>query len=222
MTGRLLLEQGLTELGLAKISEPVAMNLLWLLAELQRWNQHHNLTAIVDLPSAIEKHLLDSLTLLPFLAGDERLLDIGSGAGFPGLPLKIVQPGLELVSIDGVAKKIRFQCHVIRQLKMTGARAIACRIEDVAKDPESAGSFDVIVFRALGRLEQFVPLAHPCLSARGRFLLMKGPEGRDELESSESLLRELGLRCLHVHEFSLPGTGSLRTILELDRNSIQI
>jgi 16S rRNA (guanine527-N7)-methyltransferase len=222
MTGRLLLQRGLEGLGLTGISEPAATDLLWLLEELQRWNRHHNLTAIVDQPSAIEKHLLDSLTLLRLLTGTERLLDIGSGAGFPGLPLKIVRPGLELVSIDGVAKKIRFQNHVIRQLGLTGVSASACRIEDLARDRESTGTFAVIVFRALGRLERFVPLALPCLADQGRFLVMKGPEGRDELEAAEPLLRELGLGCLQLHELTLPGTGSARTILEIGRNSIQI
>jgi 16S rRNA (guanine527-N7)-methyltransferase len=219
---RMLLQQGLNELGLTGVTEPAVTNLLWYLEELQRWNRHHNLTAITDLPTAIEKHLLDSLTLLPLLSGDEKLLDIGSGAGFPGLPLKIVRSGLELVSIDGVAKKIRFQCHVIRQLKLSGVRATACRIEDLAKDQEFVGYFDVIVFRALGRLEQFVPLALPCLSERGRFLLMKGPEGREELVAAEPLLRDQGLSCLQLLEFTLPGTGSRRTILELGRKITQM
>jgi 16S rRNA (guanine527-N7)-methyltransferase len=214
-----LLKQGLSALGLEGVSEATCADLLWYLEELCRWNRHHNLTAIDDLPSGVEKHLLDSLTLLPFLSGSERLLDIGSGAGLPGLVLKIARPDLDLVSIDGVAKKIRFQRHVIRQLGLYKAQASALRIETLAADPVYNGSFDVIVFRALGGLEQFVPLALPCLAPRGRFLLMKGPEGVAELAAAEGCLVECGLRCLRQQELTLPGSGARRLILELVRSS---
>jgi len=214
-----LLKQGLAALGLTEISDAACADLLWYLEELRRWNRHHNLTAIDDLAAGIEKHLLDSLTLLPFLSGSERLLDIGSGAGLPGLIVKIARPELDLLSIDGVAKKIRFQRHVIRQLGLHKAQASALRIEALVTDPVYSGSFDVIVFRALGSLERFVPLALPCLAPPGRFLLMKGPEGVAELAAAEDRLTECGLRCLRQQELTLPGSGARRLILELGRPS---
>ena len=214
-----LLQGELSAFGQTDISDAACADLLWYLEELRRWNRHHNLTAIDDLAAGIEKHLLDSLTLLPFLSGSERVLDIGSGAGLPGLVLKIVRPGLDLVSIDGVAKKIRFQRHVIRQLGLCKAQARAVRIETLVTDPAYAGNFDVIVFRALGALEQFVPLALPCLASRGRFLLMKGPEGAAELAAAESRLRECGLACTRQQELTLPESGAQRMIVELGRTS---
>jgi len=216
---QLLLRHGLQELGLAEIPGQACDDLLWFLEELQRWNRHHNLTAIDDIPSGVEKHLIDSLTLLPYLDGSERLLDIGSGAGLPGLPLKIARPELDLLSIDRVAKKIRFQRHVIRQLGLKKALAIALRIEELAADPEYAGCFDVIVFRALGGLERFVPLALPCLAERGRFILMKGPEGLAELATAGSHLLASGLSCLRQQELVLPKSGARRLIIELGRSS---
>jgi len=213
-----LLRHGLQALGLAEVSDQACANLLWYLEELRRWNRHHNLTAIDDISSGIEKHLLDSLTLLPHLTGRERLLDIGSGAGLPGLPLKIARPELDLLSIDGVAKKIRFQRHVIRQLGLRMARASAQRIEELSVDQDAAGAFDVIVFRALGGLERFVPLALPCLAERGRFVLMKGPEGLTELAAADSRLRALGLSCLGQQELALPQSGARRLIIELGRS----
>lgn len=220
--GLLQLQQGIKELGLARISDPIASDLLWFLEELQRWNRHHNLTAIDGLSSGIEKHLLDSLTLIPLLSGNERLLDVGSGAGLPGLPLKIVLPGLELLSIDSVAKKVRFQRHVIRTLGLHKARAVACRIETLAENAEHAEVFDVVVFRALGRLVDFVPLVLPCLARQGRLILMKGPEGPAELATAEPMLRELGLNRLEWHELFLPGTGAKRTLLVLSRESCKV
>jgi len=216
---RLLLRHGLQELGLTDVPDQACGDLLWYLEELLRWNRHHNLTAIDDFSSGVEKHLIDSLTLLPYLTGREKLLDIGSGAGLPGLPIKIARPELELLSIDGVAKKIRFQRHVIRQLGLKKARASALRIEALAADPESAGCFDVIVFRALGGLEPFVTLALPCLAERGRFLLMKGPEGVAELAAAGSYLRASGLSCLRQQELVLPKSRARRLIIELGRSS---
>jgi len=217
-----LLEHGLKQLEVTGVTDRSAADLMRFLEELLRWNRHHNLTAINDLTSGIEKHLLDSLTLLPHLVGVERLLDIGSGAGLPGLPLKIVRPGLDVVSIDGVAKKISFQRHIIRRFGLARTRAFACRIEQLAEDPEFVGAFNVIVFRALGALQRFIPLALPCLAEHGRFLVMKGPEGGAELKESEALLRQLGLSCQQTHELALPGSGARRTILEIGRHFAQI
>lgn len=212
-----LLKKGVAALGLEPLSEAVLDTLLDYLSELQRWNRHHNLTAISDPREGVEKHLLDSLTLLPLLRGDESLLDIGSGAGLPGLILKLALPELRLLSIDGVAKKISFQRHLIRRFGLTGARAEAWRIEELAANAENAGAFDTIVFRALGSLDKFVPLALPCLAENGRFLLMKGPEGRGELQAALPLLEQCGLQGRVCHELCLPQSGARRLLLELRR-----
>lgn len=212
-----LLKNGMAALGIEPLPEAVLERLLDYLGELQRWNKHHNLTAIADPREGVEKHLLDSLTLLPLLRGDESLLDIGSGAGLPGLILKLALPDLQLLSIDGVAKKISFQRHVIRRFGLSGARAEAWRLEELTANAEHAGAFDTIVFRALGSLEKFVPLALPCLAESGRFLLMKGPEGRDELQAAAPLLVQCGLRGQVCRELRLPQSGAQRLLLELRR-----
>lgn len=212
-----LLKNGLAALGLEPMPEAVLDKLLDYLSELRRWNKHHNLTAISDPSEGVEKHLLDSLTLLPLLEGAESLLDIGSGAGLPGLILKLALPELQLLSIDGVAKKISFQRHIIRRFGLTAARAEAWRIEELAAKAEYARAFDTIVFRALGSLEKFVPLALPCLAENGRFLLMKGPEGRDELRSAAQLLEHCRLQGRVCHELQLPLSGAERLLLELRR-----
>ena len=197
-----------------RLEEEALSALLQLQAEMLRWNRTHNLTAITDPVTAIEKHLCDSLTLLPLLNGRERLLDIGSGAGFPALPLKIARPGLDIVSVDAVAKKIAFQKHAARILGLSGFAAWHGRVEDLPQDPLGVERFDVVVARAFSGLPQLFELACPCLRPGGRIIAMKGPEGMRELQQAEESLKRHGLTCLRVHDITLPGSGSERKILE--------
>ena len=187
------------------------------LAELLRWNQKVNLTSITNLAEAREKHLLDSLTLLPLLQGDERLLDVGSGAGFPGIPLKLAAPGLQLLSVDAVQKKITFQRHVARLLGLQGFSAEHLRVEQVPQHPLGRGGFAVVVSRAFASLEQFAALALPCLAPEGRIVAMKGAEAEAELQQSSAALARLGLRCSELRPLRLPLSGSQRSLIVLTR-----
>ncbi|MHB1398535.1 MAG: 16S rRNA (guanine(527)-N(7))-methyltransferase RsmG [Trichloromonadaceae bacterium] len=187
------------------------------LAELLRWNQKINLTSIIDPQEAREKHLLDSLSLLPLLQGSERLLDVGSGGGFPGIPLKLALPGLEVLSIDAVQKKIAFQRHVARLLGLQGFSAEHLRVEQVPPHPLAAGGFAVVVSRAFAALEQFASLALPCLAPDGRIVAMKGAEAEKELQQSSAVLARLGLRCSNLQSLRLPISGAQRSLIVLTR-----
>jgi len=189
--------------------------LLTLLEELLRWNRRHNLTAITDPVEGIEKHLVDSLTLLPLLTGDERMLDLGSGGGFPGLPLKIARPGLRVVSVDAVAKKISFQRHAVRLLGLAGFEPLHARAEELGGRPEFVQGFDLIVSRAFTALPAFAALALPCLRPGGRIVAMKGAEGERELAEGEEALTTLGLCCSEIRRLQLPVSGGRRTLLVL-------
>jgi len=138
-----------------------------LVDELLRWNSRRNLTAINERPAALEKHLVDSLTLLPYARQAKRLLDIGSGAGFPALPLKIVCPDLAVVSVDSVGKKIDFQRHVARILGLDQFTAIHERIETLQEHPDLRYGFDLVTARALCSLTELVVLAEPFLAEVG-------------------------------------------------------
>lgn len=187
------------------------------LAELLRWNRKVNLTSITHMTEAREKHLLDSLTLLPLLQGDERLLDVGSGGGFPGIPLKLAAPGLQLLSIDAVQKKIAFQRHVARLLGLQGFSAEHLRVEQVPQHPLGQGGFALVVSRAFASLEQFAALALPCLAPGGRIVAMKGAEAEAELQQSAAALARLGLRCSELRQLRLPLSGSQRSLIVLTR-----
>ena len=184
-----------------------------LVDELLRWNPRRNLTAITDRAEVLEKHLVDSLSLLPFARQAKHLLDIGSGAGFPALPLKIVCPELEVVSVDAVGKKIEFQRHVVRTLALKGFAARHARVETLT---EYRGGFDLVTARALCSLEELVVMAEPFLTRGGRLVAMKGPEGVREYLEQQDVLKRAGWSVV-LHRLNLPVSGAERCLVELSR-----
>ncbi|MCM2264267.1 MAG: 16S rRNA (guanine(527)-N(7))-methyltransferase RsmG [Desulfuromonadales bacterium] len=189
----------------------------WLGEELLRWNRTHNLTAITDPVAVREKHLADSLTLLPLLGNARRLLDLGSGAGFPALPVKIARPDLDVVSIDAVGKKVVFQRHVARVLKLAGFTAVHGRAEDLPKTPLCGAGFDLVTARALGSLPMLARLAEPLLAPGGRLIAMKGAEGVSELTAGQADLLARGFACTAQHRLQLPVSGAERCLLVLEK-----
>lgn len=214
MSGRALADL-LASLGIA-LEASVLERLEWLGSELLRWNRTHNLTAITAPDEVREKHLVDSLTLLPLLGPAGRLLDLGSGAGFPALPVKIARPGLDVVSIDAVGKKIAFQRHVARTLGLERFAAIHGRAETLAGALPGEAGFDVVTARALGSLAMLAGLAAPCLAAGGRLIAMKGGEGRRELAAETASLSTAGWRA-SCHDLTLPASGAARCLIVLER-----
>ena len=188
-----------------------------LLQEMLRWNKTYNLTAITDPVEVVEKHLVDSLTLLPLLDGVNDLLDIGSGAGFPSLPLKIMRPDIGVVSVDSVGKKIGFQKHAARKLRFERFLAWHGRAEEMPTQSFAAGGFDAVVARAFSALPKLVELALPCLRPNGRILAMKGPEGERELSEAAPYLEQSEVECLDRIELALPISKAGRQILVLGR-----
>jgi 16S rRNA (guanine527-N7)-methyltransferase len=199
------------------LAAPDRERLAWLGAELLRWNRTHNLTAITDPADVTEKHLVDSLTLLPLLPATGRLLDLGSGAGFPSLPLAIARPELAIVSVEAVGKKVAFQRHVARTLQLSGFTAVHGRAETLAADPQYAAGFDVVTARALGALPLLAAYAAPCLAPGGRLIAMKGAEGQAELAAAHDALAALGLACTGWQTLHLPVSGAERCLLVLQR-----
>jgi 16S rRNA (guanine527-N7)-methyltransferase len=138
---------------------------------LLKWNRTYNLTAITSPQAAIALHLLDSLAILPWLAGCARLLDVGSGGGLPGLPLAIALPQLDVTLIDKVAKKTAFQRQAVIELELENVTVADGRVEDLAP---SRGVFDVIVSRAFTDLAAFTACTRHLLAPDGQWLAMKG------------------------------------------------
>lgn len=171
-------------------------------AELKKWNSKVNLTAITKDKEIAIKHFIDSLTLAPYVTASDRLLDIGSGAGLPVIPLKIIKPETAMVSVDAVAKKIHFQRHVIRTLNLQNIEAIHARIEELHKTHR--GSFSVITSRAFTRLDRFISLAAPLLAENGVLIAMKGYGAEGEIAAGDEVENAGGFSVTSVHRYSLP------------------
>jgi len=193
-----------------------------LLRELCRWNKSINLTAIKDEAEGLEKHVVDSLCLLPFLAGDERVLDVGSGGGFPSLPLKLALPKITVSSVDSVGKKIHFQKHAARLLNLNGYEPLHGRVEDLAQLEGWRHSFDVVVSRAFTSLSAFCRCAMPFLKEGGRILAMKGAQGEDELKREGGEIEKLGLTVVSVSRRELPLSGGRRVVIELRKKTYNL
>lgn len=184
------LRDGIAAMGMDIPAETQA-RLLDYLELMDKWNQAYNLTAIRNPLEMVDKHLLDSLSLLPHVA-DGALLDVGAGAGLPGLVLAIVKPGLEVTTVDAVAKKVRFMEHAIRTLKLPNARALHTRIEELD------GRYGQITSRAFASLEDFLNLTRHLLAPGGHWLAMKGQIPHDELAALPAWAAVLETPPLHA------------------------
>lgn len=183
--------------------------------ELVKWNSKVNLTSITKDKEIAVKHFIDSLSIAPFISPDDRLLDIGSGAGLPIIPLKIIMPAIPMVSVDAVAKKIHFQRHVIRVLNLQNLETIHTRIEELHKTYRN--SFSVITSRAFTRLDRFVALAAPLLTEGGILIAMKGEQAEEEIAANYDKVDSSGFKVVSVHRYSLPQNMGRRVLTFLKR-----
>lgn len=170
--------------------------------ELKKWNSKINLTAITKDKEIAVKHFIDSIMLAPYLSAGDRLLDIGSGAGFPIIPLKIIRPDISMVSVDAVAKKVHFQRHIVRFLDLKGIEVIHSRVEEFHKTHRN--SFSVITSRAFTRLDHFVRLSASMLAKGGTLIAMKGEQTEEERATSNEVVTAVGFTVVSLHKYSLP------------------
>jgi 16S rRNA (guanine527-N7)-methyltransferase len=210
-----LLTEGAKAFGIHLDEEAVHRFSIYL-DELLKWNRKINLTAIRTEREIIIKHFLDSLSVYPYLFQHHILLDIGSGAGFPGIPLKIVGPGFNIALVDSVLKKVDFQNHIIRTLRLDGIKAVHGRLEPRRVPEELAGRFDAVVARALSDLKTFLSIAYLCLRAGGTAVAMKGKGNEEELRAAiEAEASRYSLS--NSVTFSLPFTRIERSILFFEK-----
>ena len=209
-----LLTRGVEQLGL-QLSAAELGKFYALAAELKKWGKKINLTAIREDEEIVVKHFLDSLTLLKGIGRHGRLLDVGSGAGFPALPVKIVCHDLHVVTVDAVEKKVIFQRHAARTLGLHGYEALHARGEELAA--KHAGEFSIIVSRAFSDIPTFARMALPLLKENGRIVAMKGRGGKEEADAARAPLADLGLSVTDVIEFKLPISGDQRALVIIER-----
>jgi 16S rRNA (guanine527-N7)-methyltransferase len=203
---REILAAGAREIGI-KLEPARIDQLLLLVDELERGNAQFNLTAIRDRPGMLTKHVLDSLTVQPYLRG-ERCADVGTGAGFPGLPLAIVNPERRFTLIEATGKKARFVEQTARALGSANVQVVNTRAESY----RPFELFDTVVARALASLKDFVAYAGHLCAPTGRLLAMKGKRPDDEISAVPK-----SFRVLAVHQLALPGVADARHLVEMVR-----
>ena len=187
---------------------------------LKSWNERMNLTGITDEEGIAVRHFLDSLTLVSFIEDemirqnrqDLTLIDVGTGAGFPGIPLKVAVPTLQVVLLDSLKKRVQFLETVYSTLELDGISAIHARAEDVGKSKPHREYYDIVTARAVAALPVLAEYCVPLLRVGGIFLAMKG-QAEEEVESARKAVVELGATIESVHRFLLPGTEMERTIV---------
>jgi 16S rRNA (guanine527-N7)-methyltransferase len=210
---RQLLQAGLTNFKMSLPAES-GERLARYFEELKKWNRKINLIAkgTVD-QQIIENHFLDSLTLLPLLTGvAPHLLDIGSGAGFPGLVCKAARPELAVTLVEPRAKRVSFLSHMVRTLGLNGVTILACRVEDEAQLP-SAQAFTHITSRAVSEIGSFLRMVERFAPTGARVICMKGPKWQEELTAAATVLASSPYRLTEVVEHVLPDSGARRSLL---------
>ena len=179
---------------------------------LTEWNKKINLTAITGYEDVVRKHFIDSILICSLLDlnKDIRIIDVGTGAGFPGIPIKILNPDCRIVLLDSLNKRVRFLETVVDELGLDNVECIHGRAEDVSREKKYRASFDLSVSRAVANLSTLCEYCIPFLKKGGMFVSYKSDKADDEINGSENAVRTLGSEIISVKEIALPETDIVR------------
>lgn len=179
---------------------------------LTEWNKKINLTAITGYEDVVRKHFIDSILICSLLDlnKDIRIIDVGTGAGFPGIPIKILNPDCRIVLLDSLNKRVRFLETVVDELGLDNVECIHGRAEDVSREKKYRASFDLSVSRAVANLSTLCEYCIPFLKKGGMFVSYKSDKADDEINGSENAVRTLGSEITSVKEIALPETDIVR------------
>ena len=197
-------------------------------ALLVEWNEKMNLTAITDPEEILEKHFLDSISSVPLVREMENpeeplsMIDVGTGAGFPGVPIKIVCPEIHLTLLDSLQKRIGFLQEVVKDLELTDVECLHDRAEEAAHREEMRESFDVAVSRAVAALPVLLEYCTPYVAEGGVFLAYKGPTMMEELAQSQNAMRKLNVEMSVLHqEMSMENDHFIGVFLKTGETALQ-
>lgn len=184
---------------------------------LLEWNEKINLTAITEKNEIIQKHFIDSLTINKYIDGNANIIDVGTGAGFPGIPLKIIRDDINVTLLDALNKRINFLNEVIEQNELTNIKTIHARAEEAGKDKKLRESFDITTSRAVAPLNILVEYLLPLTKIGGKCICMKGSNAKEEIESSKNAINILGGKLEKIEELELPDSDIKRTIIVIKK-----
>lgn len=184
------------------------------------WNKNINLTAIIDEKDIILKHFIDSISILKVINLNNKnisLIDIGTGAGFPGIPVKIVNPSLKLTLVDSLNKRIKFLNHIIDSLELENVVAIHSRAEDLGKDSLFRENFDIATSRAVANMKVLCEYNLPFVKVGGKFIALKGPNINDELLEAKENIKLLGGEIEDIKYINIPKTDIKHTLIIVNK-----
>ncbi len=180
---------------------------------LLKWNEKINLTAITDEDEIILKHFVDSLTVLKYINENDKIIDVGTGAGFPGIPIAIMMPNVKITLLDSLNKRINFLNEVIKELDLKNVETIHSRSEDCGKDILYREKFDISIARAVANLSTLSEYLLPFIKTGGKMICMKGSEIEEELKNAQYAIKVLGGKIIARDEFTLPESDIKRNII---------
>ena len=184
---------------------------------LLEWNEKINLTAITDENDIITKHFVDSLYCLKYVKEKDKIIDVGTGAGFPGLPIKIVSCETEITLLDSLNKRIVYLNDVIEKLGLEKITAIHGRAEEFAIKPEFREKYDVVTARAVANMKVISEYCIPFIKVGGIFICMKGSDYKEELEEAKSNIETLGGKIKEVEEVILPDSDIKHSLIIIEK-----
>lgn len=184
---------------------------------LLEWNEKINLTAITEFSEVILKHFIDSLTINKHVKENSNLIDVGTGAGFPGIPIKILRGDINVTLLDSLNKRINFLNEVIGELNLEKIISIHSRVEEFGKDNKYREKFDIVTSRAVANLSTLSEYMLPLTKVGGICICMKGSEIKEEIQNSKKAIEILGGKISQIEEFNLPNSDIKRTIVVITK-----
>ncbi len=181
------------------------------------WNEKMNLTAIIEPNEIILKHFVDSLTIIKYLKNAKTLVDVGTGAGFPGIPVAIMMSNLEITLVDSLNKRLIFLEEVIKELRLTNVKLVHSRAEEFGQNKMYREKFDIATSRAVANLSTLSEYLIPLVKINGNIISMKAAQAEEEIEQAKNAIKELGGKINKIKEFNLPQSDIGRTIILISK-----
>ena len=181
------------------------------------WNEKMNLTAIIEPSEIILKHFIDSITILKDIKDGSTVVDVGTGAGFPGIPLSIMNPTLKITLVDSLNKRLIFLQEVIKELNLKNVELIHARAEEFGRNKNYREKFDIATSRAVANLATLSEYLLPLVKINGQAISMKAGNASQEIEEAQKAIKTLGGHINRIDEFYLPQTDIARTIIIIDK-----
>ena len=180
---------------------------------LLEWNEKINLTAITEMNDVILKHFVDSMTILKYVEDNKKVVDVGTGAGFPGIPIAIMNDNVDITLLDSLNKRLLFLKEVIDKLNLKNVNTVHGRAEDFGQDKSTREKYDIAVSRAVANMSTLSEYLIPTVKTGGICICMKGAEIEQELEDAKKAIKEFGGKIERIEKFVLPNSDMERNII---------